>query len=111
MPTKQAERAVRGRQARAVDRVTWTSGSYLRGDEINMFGKLGAYALVNLRTSYQVTKEFQIYGLVENALNARPKTFGTFFNTTQIAFAPFINPRSVSMAPPLAAYIGAKYAF
>ena len=91
--------------------VTYTSGSYLRGDEINMFGQLAPYALVNLRTSYQVTKGFQIYGLVENALNARPRTFGTFFNTTQIAFAPFVNPRSVSSAPPLAAYIGARYTF
>jgi iron complex outermembrane recepter protein len=91
--------------------VTWTSGSWLRGDEINRFGQLGAYALVNLRTSYQMTKDFQIYGLVENALNARPQTFGTFFNTAQIAFAPFVNPRSVSLAPPLAAYLGAKYAF
>lgn len=91
--------------------VTYVSGSYLRGDEINLFAKLSPYALVNLRTSYQLTKEFQIYGLIENALNARPKTFGTFFETTQIAFANFVDPRTVSIAPPIAAYIGAKYRF
>ena len=91
--------------------VTYTSGSYVRGDEINLFGQTAGYALVNLRTSYQLTKQFQIYGIVENALNARPATFGTFFNTTQIAFAPFVNPRSVSVATPLSAYIGAKYTF
>ncbi|MDE2361382.1 MAG: TonB-dependent receptor [Hyphomicrobiales bacterium] len=91
--------------------VTYASGSYVRGDEINLFGRTSGYALVNLRTSYQLTKGLQIYGIVENALNARPATFGTFFNTTQIAFAPFVNPRSVSLAPPLSAYIGAKYAF
>ncbi|MCC0003113.1 MAG: TonB-dependent receptor [Methylobacteriaceae bacterium] len=91
--------------------VVFASGSYLRGDEINVMGKLPAYALVNLRTSYQLTKQFQIYGLVENALNARPRTFGTLFDTTQIAFLPFANPRSVSVAPPFAAYVGAKYKF
>ncbi len=91
--------------------VTYAAGSYLRGDEINQFAKLSPYALVNLRTSWQVTKEFQIYGLLENALNARPKTFGTFFDPTQIAFANLVDPRTVSVAPPLAAFIGAKYRF
>ncbi|MFO1134996.1 MAG: TonB-dependent receptor [Rhodoblastus sp.] len=91
--------------------VVYVSGSWLRGDEINQFAKLSPYALVNLRASYQMTKEFQIYGLVENALNARPKTFGTFFDPTQIAFANLIDPRTVSLAPPIAAYIGAKYRF
>lgn len=91
--------------------MTYVAGSYLRGDEINQFAKLSPYALVNLRTSYQVTKEFQIYGLVENAFNARPKTFGTFFDPTQIAFANLSDPRTVSIAPPIAAYVGAKYRF
>ncbi len=91
--------------------IVYTSGSYLRGDEINLLGQLPSYALVNLRTSWQATKDFQIYGLIENALDARAMTFGTLFNTTQIAFASFTNPRSVSVAPPLGAYVGAKYAF
>ncbi len=91
--------------------IVHASGAFLRGDEINALGRLPGYTLVNLRTSWQVTREFQIYGLVENALNVRAKTFGTLFDTSQIAFAPLSNPRSVSVAPPLAAYIGAKYAF
>ena len=91
--------------------VTYSSGTWLRGDEINQFAKLPPYALVNLRTSYQVAKDFQIYALVENAFNARPKTFGTFFDPTQIAFANLTDPRTVSTAPPIAAYIGAKYRF
>ena len=91
--------------------VTYVSGSYLRGDEINQFAKLSPYALVNLRTSYQVTKELQIYGLVENALNARPKTFGTFFDPTQIVFVNLADPRTVSIAPPISAYVGARYRF
>ncbi len=91
--------------------VTYTAGSYLRGDEINQFPKLSPYAIVNLRTSYQVTKQFQIYGLLENALNARPKTFGTFFDPTEIAFVNLSDPRTVSIAPPIAAYVGAKYRF
>ena len=91
--------------------VTYVSSAWLRGDEINLFAKLSPYALVNLRTSYQVTKEFQIYGLVENAFNARPKTFGAFFDPTQVAFANLSDPRTVSIAPPIAAYIGAKYRF
>jgi iron complex outermembrane recepter protein len=91
--------------------VVFASGASLRGDEINFLGRLPPYALVNLRTSYQINKQFQIYGLLENALNARAKTFGTVFNTTQIAFAPFVDPRQVSIAPPLGAYVGLKYTY
>ncbi|MDE2577282.1 MAG: TonB-dependent receptor [Hyphomicrobiales bacterium] len=91
--------------------VVFATGGYLRGDEINAFGRTPSYTLVNLRTSYQVTKQFQIYGMVENATNVKARTFGAFFSPTQIAFMPFNDPRQYSLAPPLSAYLGMKYTF
>ncbi len=91
--------------------VVYASGAYVRGDEINQFGTLPSYATVNLRTSYQVTKNVQIYGLIENAGNTRIRSFGTFFNTTQIPFLSFADPRQVSIGPPLGLYGGAKVTF
>jgi len=89
----------------------YASGPWVRGDEINSFGTLSPYATVNLRTSYQLTKNFQIYGLVENATNQRARTFGTFFNTTQIPFLSFSDPRQVSVGTPIGFYGGAKLTF
>lgn len=91
--------------------VQFNSGAYMRGDEINALGRLPSYALVNLRTSYQVTKNIQVYGQVENALNARVRTVGSLFDTRAIAFLPFADPRNAIYSPPLAAYVGAKLAF
>ncbi len=91
--------------------VVYSAGNWVRGDEINAFGTLPSYALVNLRTSYQLTKILQIYGLIENAANTRARTFSTFFNTTQIPFLAFSDPRQVSISPPIGFFGGAKVTF
>ncbi|MBI3275832.1 MAG: TonB-dependent receptor, partial [Methylocystis sp.] len=91
--------------------VVYASGPYLRGDEINFFPPLPPYATVNLRTSYQVTNNVQLYGLIENAGNTKTRSFGTFFNTMQIPFLAFVDPRQVAIGPPLGVYGGAKVSF
>jgi iron complex outermembrane recepter protein len=91
--------------------LVFVANSYLRGDEINAFGVLPSYATLNLRSSYQVTKNFQVYGLIDNVSNTRPQSFGTFFATTDIPFLSFANPRTVSIGPPIGFYAGAKVTF
>lgn len=91
--------------------VVYASGPWVRGDEINAFGALPSYATVNLRSSYRVGKNMEVYGLIENAGNTRIRSFGTFFNTTQIPFLAFSDPRQVSIGPPFGIYGGAKIFF
>ena len=91
--------------------VVFSAANWLRGDEINAFGTLPSYATVNLRSSYQLTKNFQIYGLIDNVCNTRARSFGTFFNTTQIPFLNFVDPRQVSISAPIGVYGGAKLTF
>jgi iron complex outermembrane receptor protein len=91
--------------------VVYASGPFMRGDEINRFGTLSPFALVNLRSSYQVTKNFEVYGLIENVANTRARRFGAFFETTSIPFLPFTDPRLVSIGPPIGFYGGAKVSF
>jgi len=91
--------------------VVYAAGTWVRGDEINAFGTLPSWATVNLRTSYQLTKNLQIYGLIENAGNTRARTFGTFFNTTQLPFISFSDPRQVSISAPFGIYGGVKVTF
>ena len=50
------------------------------GDEGNDRSRLAGYAKVDLRTSYDVTENIQIYGLVDNVFDARYGLFGTYFN-------------------------------
>ena len=84
---------------------------YLVGDASNQNAKLPGYGVVNLRTSYKVTDNIQVYGLVENLFDKHYATFGTFFETDAISFLNVTNPRSLNPASPLAAYGGLKVTF
>ena len=89
---------------------------YYAGDASNQFEQLPAYAVVNANASYQVTKNIQVYALVENVLNNHYYTYGTFFDTTQIpnfgaGGSPFSDPRSLSPAQPRSFYAGLKATF
>jgi iron complex outermembrane receptor protein len=90
---------------------SFVGSSYLRGDEINLLPKIPAYQVVNLRMSYQIDKNVQVYGLIENLLDRRYATFGTLFDTTAISFLPLSDPRTVSPAQPFSAYVGMKAKF
>jgi outer membrane receptor protein involved in Fe transport len=92
------------------------SSQYFAGDASNQFPQLPAYAVVNADASYQVNQTLQIYARVENVLNNRYYTYGTFFDTTQVPnFAnggmAFIDPRSLSPALPRSVYVGMKATF
>ncbi|TYL98707.1 TonB-dependent receptor [Bradyrhizobium rifense] len=94
----------------------WVSSQYYVGDEANLETKLPGYAVFNLHTSYQVTKNLQIYGKVDNVFDNRYATYGTFFDTTALPnFANggnnFNDPRSLSPARPRAFYAGARVTF
>jgi len=92
------------------------SSQYFVGDESNQAPRVPGYAVFNLHTSYQINKTFQIYGRVDNVLDNRYATYGTFFDTTAIpnlanGGAPFTDPRSLSPARPRVFYAGLKATF
>ena len=98
--------------------LVYRSGAYLFGDEINALGQIPGYATVNLRTSYQVNKNIQVYGLVNNALDYRGATYGTLWETDSTTnqvtgdCVPGLicssNPRSITVTPPVEIYVGIK---
>lgn len=94
----------------------YVSSQYFVGDESNQFPKLPSYTVFNLHTSYQITKNFQIYGRVNNVFDNRYSTVGTFFDREALpnftnGGAEFTDPRSLSPARPRAFYAGMRVTF
>lgn len=87
------------------------SGQYLVGDESNLNPMLPGYCVVNLNTTYKLSTNVELFGLVQNLFNRRYYTSGTFFDTGAIPFLGLTDPRSVSPGTPLAAYAGLRAKF
>lgn len=94
------------------------SSQFFFGDEANNNRKLAGYTRVDLSTSYDVSENVQMYGLIKNAFDRRYGLFGTFFDTEEAAeafeAAGYEDPtdaRSVTPALPFAIYGGIKMKF
>lgn len=93
------------------------SSQFFFGDEANNNPKLGGYTRVDLNTSYDVTENVQIYGLIKNVFDQRYGLYGTFFDTEEATEAAepqdltFNDPRSITPSLPFAIYGGVKMRF
>ena len=95
-------------------RVSISAGQVLFGDEANLTANTGAYVVLDVNASYQVTRSVQVFGMVQNALNAQYATYGTFSQVTAVpnALAPgATNTRSLSPSAPIAAFGGVRMRF
>jgi outer membrane receptor protein involved in Fe transport len=94
----------------------WVSSQYYVGDESNQEPQLPSYAVFSVHASYQLDKTYQIFGRIDNLLDNRYATYGTFFDTTALPnFAnggnSFNDPRTLNPAIPRAFYAGVKAVF
>ena len=90
------------------------AGQFLFGDEANLTAPTPPYFVLSLHSSYQVTRNLQLFALLENAFNATYYTFGTFSPTSSVPIveAPgATNPRSYSPAAPIAVTVGVRATF
>jgi iron complex outermembrane recepter protein len=90
------------------------------GDEGNDNAPLAGYATVNLHTSYDVTQNVQVYGIVNNLFDSHYGLFGNYFNLAQANQAAsadglgdnfFTDPRTITPASPFAAYGGVRFKY
>jgi iron complex outermembrane recepter protein len=93
------------------------------GDEANLDRPLPSYARVNLHSSYNVTNNLQLYGLVENLFDQQYGIYGTYINTDLAQGAAAADPslkgltydpnnaRTITPAIPFAAYGGMRVKF
>ena len=92
---------------------------YLIHDDSNLNPKVPAYWVVNMHTSYQVTKNVEVFGLVQNLFNQHYYSAGTFFSTAGFNnstpgganLMTFNDPRTFLPRMPLAVYAGLKAMF
>jgi iron complex outermembrane recepter protein len=108
--------------------VVYRSSQYYFGAENNTLGPglnplISGFATLDLRTSYQINKSVQIYGLINNALDYRGATYGALYETGSTMYqtgcaacasgpVPGLfssnDPRSVTLAAPFEAFVGVK---
>jgi outer membrane receptor protein involved in Fe transport len=99
--------------------LTWRGGIYAQGDENNqdVNGKIAGYLLIDLDTSYQVTKQLQVFANITNLLDKRYASFGTlgenFFNGPSHTFdgANPSNEQFVGPGAPRGFLVGLRYAW
>jgi iron complex outermembrane receptor protein len=93
---------------------------YLVHDDTNQSLKVPAYAVLNLHTSYQVTPNIELFGLINNVLNQQYYYGGSFFQTGGFAsttrgvtnlLATLTDPRTFVPGMPLSVYAGMKVRF
>ena len=91
------------------------SGRFLTGDESNLNPTTSAYGVLNIHSNYQVIEQVQVFALIENVVNSRYATFGTFSpvgsNTPLIQAPGSTNTRSLSLAPPIGVFGGVRVTF
>ena len=91
-----------------------SSGRTLRGDEANQNPRTSPYVVLNLNTSYHITKNIEAFGLVQNLLNEKYETFGSF---SPLGLVPILqaagttSTRSLTAGAPLAGYGGLRVTF
>lgn len=97
--------------------VTAYSPQYARGDENNQdrTGAVPGYSRVDLRARYQLSKDWQLFALVDNLFDRRYATFGTlgsnFFTGPGNSFAPLNATPEQFRSPgaPRGIWVGLRY--
>src|SRR5580704_1272308 len=81
---------------------------WLVGDQSNQNPKLPAYWVVNLHSSYKVTENIEVFGLVRNLFNQHYAVLGTFFDVASFPYLNLTDPRTFVPGIPFAAYLGVR---
>ena len=70
------------------------------------FTSAASILCVNLRTSYDISKCLQIYGLINNVFDNKYAYYGTCYDSTTVGdrFGGDLDPRAWTPAAPLAVY-------
>ena len=81
---------------------------WLVGDESNQNPKIPISWVVNLHSSYKITDNLEVFGIVRNVFDQHYYVLGTFFDVTSYPYLNLTDPRTFVPGMPFAAYIGLR---
>ena len=81
---------------------------WLVGDESNQNPKIPAYWVVNLHSTYKISDNVEVFGLVRNLFDQHYAVAGTFFDVTSYPYLNLTDPRTLTPGIPFAAYVGIR---
>ncbi len=104
---------------RVAANLLYRSAIYARGDDNNQDGngKISGYTVINLDTTYTVTRQLQVFARVDNLFNREYANFGTlgqnFFNGQGHSFDGnnVSNEQFVGVGAPRGVWVGLRYAW
>jgi iron complex outermembrane receptor protein len=77
---------------------------YFDGDPSNLNSKVPGYVVVNLRAAYDITPQWQLFGLVNNVLDNHSATYGAYFSPNP----PLTDPRTLTLLQPVTFQLGLR---
>jgi len=86
---------------------TYSGNKYFRGDEANSTAPLAGYWLFNAKAEYKVTKNFAVFGKVDNIFDKNYNSFGVYGQANEV-LPGFDDGRFVSPGAPRAGWIGVR---
>jgi opacity protein-like surface antigen len=81
---------------------------WLVGDESNQLPQVPAYWVVNLHSSYKISDNLEVFGLVRNLFNQHYYTYGLLTDVTQFGYLNLTDDRTFLPGMPFAAYVGVR---
>ena len=86
----------------------YIGNKFFRGDEANITAPLAGYWVFNATTEVKVTKNFAVFGKVNNIFDQNYNSFGVYGDATQVLGIAFNDGRFVSPGAPRAGWIGVR---
>ncbi|MGR9013506.1 MAG: TonB-dependent receptor [Gammaproteobacteria bacterium] len=85
----------------------YSGNKYFRGDEANSQAPLAGYWVFNVKAEYKVTKNFALFGKVDNIFDKNYNSFGVYGQADEV-LPGFDDGRFVSSGAPRAGWVGVR---
>ena len=94
--------------------LTFTGSQYFDGDPSNLNAKLPSTVVVNLRGSWQIDPNWQLFATVDNLFDNRDALYGSYFDssdTTGLVTPALTDPRTLTLRQPVSFQLGIRLKF
>jgi iron complex outermembrane receptor protein len=91
--------------------LSYTGSQYFDGDPANTNAKLPSTVVVNLRSSYALDNDWQLFGVIDNLFDNGDALYGTYFDPSDAAglVSPALtDPRTLTLRQPITYELGLK---